>query len=83
MEWLITILIAGAIGAALIASNRGGDPIQWGLIGFFLPVIGVLLAFTVGKQCPQCQSKIHFQATTCPKCGNATPIEIEPQPTEK
>ena len=72
MEYLALWLICG-IGAALIASSRGGSG-GWFFIGLVLGPIGLLLALTEGKRCPHCQSKIHVKATTCPKCQMGLPV---------
>lgn len=65
---LIFAVITGVI-ASMIGSGRGGNAFGWFCAGFFLSVLGIALAFTAGKPCPHCRSKIHPSATRCPKCG--------------
>jgi hypothetical protein len=41
------------------------DFLTWILFG----LVGLLFAFLLsGKQCPDCKSRIHKEATKCPKC---------------
>jgi len=67
MELIMFAFVTGLI-ASLIGSSRGGSGVGWFFAGFFLNVIGIILAFTAGVKCPECQSKINGKATRCPKC---------------
>jgi hypothetical protein len=71
------------IAGALIASNRGSSKGTWFLVSIVLGPIGVLMALTGGKRCPQCQSRIHLEAMICPKCQAEQPgsaAEDQPAP---
>ena len=62
------IWLGCAIIAAMIASERGSSGFLWFIFGCFFGIIAVLLAFTCGKRCPFCASKISTKAIVCPKC---------------
>lgn len=48
---LIILAIVSAVAAYLIAQSRGhGDPVMWGLAGFLLGPIGLLLAVVFAKR---------------------------------
>lgn len=73
---VLTILILFGIGAAIVASNKGASGILWFFLGVILGPIGLLLAFfSGGKRCPYCKSKIHKDATICPKCQQKINIQ--------
>jgi Double zinc ribbon len=61
--WLIF-----GVCAAVVASNRGESGCLWFGFGVLLGPIGWALAFTQGKSCPQCGSKISLSAKICPSC---------------
>jgi len=79
MELIIIIWFACAITAGVIASNRGGSGLFWFLEGAIFGPLGVLTAFTAGKKCPYCRSRISPKAIVCPKCGR----EIEKKKYDK
>ena len=61
-------LISGIV-SALVARNKGEGIITAFLIGIILGPIGLLIVIlTSGSKCPYCKSRIHTEATTCPKC---------------
>ena len=73
MEWVIIWLIFG-FASWFVASNRGGSGCLWFTLGILLGPIGLVLAFlSGGQQCPYCKSKIHPEATVCPKCRRDLP----------
>jgi hypothetical protein len=68
MEWIL-LWIACSVLAAFIASAKGGNTLLAAALGLFLGPIGVLFAFFIGgKLCPACKSRIHKDATRCPRC---------------
>lgn len=74
MIWLLF-----AIGSAVVASNRGASGAGWFFAGLFLGPLGFALAFTKGRKCPSCDSRISTKAKVCPKCQ----VPLETQKTEK
>jgi len=69
MEVAVVIWILFGIGAAIIANSRGASGCLWFGLGVLLGPFALLFAlFTGGKTCPACKSKIHKDATKCPKC---------------
>lgn len=73
MEIAILIWVVCGIGAALVASNRGGNGCLWFGLGVLLGPIGLACSFAGGsdRQCPYCKSPIHQSAVKCPKCQGA------------
>jgi hypothetical protein len=43
MGIVIVFMIAGAIASGVVASSKNRDAIGWGLAGFFLPLISLLI----------------------------------------
>lgn len=51
--WLIVWLVVGiavAVICARIASNKGRGPVGYALLGFFLPLIGLIVVAVVSKK---------------------------------
>jgi predicted amidophosphoribosyltransferase len=62
-------MVLCGIWASVVGSNRGGSAVWWFVAGFFLGLIGVLLAYLCnGKRCSACQKKVSREATICPYC---------------
>ena len=88
---LLVIWALFGMGAAIVASNRGANGCLWFGLGVVLGPIGFLLAFTAGKKCPKCASKISEAAEVCPKChhrqaglgGDQKPIVVLRESFEK
>lgn len=66
---IFVIWILFGVGAALVARNKGASGCLWFLLGVLFGPFGLLFAFLIsGKLCPHCKSRIHKEATKCPKC---------------
>ena len=65
---VVTVWILFGTAAAVVASNRGESGCLWFILGMLLGPIGFALAFTGGRQCPDCASRISKQAKICPQC---------------
>jgi hypothetical protein len=66
--WVFFALFWGAL-AGWIASARCGAPFgAYFVYGLILGPFGLIPALFAGAKCPHCQSKVHYQATACPKC---------------
>jgi len=81
---LFWLCCAGA--GVVIAHQRGERTFLWLIIGLLGGPLAWLGAFYTGKTCPHCRSKIHRQATVCPRClksqvdGPLSPVEeIHPE----
>jgi len=71
MEWIVLFVVCSVLGAFL-ADRYGGSRLAGALFGLFLGPIGVIIAWTLGgKACPKCRSRIHKDATKCPRCQEA------------
>lgn len=70
VEIAILIWLACGVVAAMIAQSRGGSGCLWFGLGVLFGPFGLLFSFASGsdRKCPHCQSRIHLQATRCPKC---------------
>jgi hypothetical protein len=68
MELYIIASFIWAIWSGTVAANRGGSSLGYCVVGVLLGPIGVILAYFVGQKCPFCRSRIHHNATRCPKC---------------
>ena len=83
-DLFIVFWLVSAITAGIVVQSREG-----GVVGFVWLILGVLLGpvalivacFTGGKQCPYCVSRIHKQATVCPRCQRDLPEEPQKKPT--
>ena len=75
MEFLIIWGLFG-VAAAVVASNRGASGCLWFILGLLFGPFGLILAFFSGPKqiCPLCKSKIHKEATVCPKCNRDIPL---------
>ena len=87
MEILVVVFWIGCgIAACIIGSGRGEGGWNWFAAGCLFGPLGVLLALTAGKKCPQCDSRISAKARRCPKCqadlsGNAPRLIVGTDPT--
>jgi hypothetical protein len=94
MEFFIGALfvwIMCAIICAVIAGNKGRSSIGWGILGFLLGPLGIVLALVVSSKkapiesvsiehgdiraCPFCAEPIKRQAIKCKHCGSDVPVE--------
>jgi len=50
MVWFIAIL--GAVISGVIAAGKNRNALGWGALGFFLPLIGVIVALILDKKQP-------------------------------
>jgi Na+-translocating ferredoxin:NAD+ oxidoreductase RnfA subunit len=50
--WIIGLVVAVACAffSAKLAGNKGRNPIGYGVLGFFLPLIGVIVAAVVPRK---------------------------------
>ena len=81
IDWLI--MIGGSVAAiwmacgvwtAIAATQRGGRPIQWAVIGLFLGPLGPFVVLKVlSRQCPSCQAHVMRTLLVCPACGKDVP----------
>ena len=70
LNWLFCCVLATLIGA-----KKG-----FGYLGFFLGIllgpIGLIIVLLLARNrqlCPYCKSRIHLEATVCPKCQRDLP----------
>jgi hypothetical protein len=52
LTWIIGLAVAIGCGllSAKLAGNKGRSPIGYGILGFFLPLVGVVVAAVVPKK---------------------------------
>jgi|APHig6443717817_1056837.scaffolds.fasta_scaffold1884544_1 Na+-translocating ferredoxin:NAD+ oxidoreductase RnfA subunit len=50
--WIIAFAVAVACGlfSAKLAGDKGRSPVGYGLLGFFLPLIGIIVAAVVPRK---------------------------------
>lgn len=87
MEYLI-ICVISAVWAGLIARRKGSSVLIWGMVGFVVPFLGVLLAALyryeideVRRQCPNCGRILPLHDAVCTRCGaelDFPEVAIEP-----
>jgi hypothetical protein len=91
--WLLFWILCGACAVA-IARARGRRTLGWGLLGFLLGPIGVVLAYMMpvdtsaieldqlasgeGRRCPRCAEVVRADAQVCRFCG-AEPLGRRPR----
>lgn len=66
--------LACAIASVLIAKTRGGNPLQWIVLGLLLGPIGLGLVLKLAVSCPCCESKVLRSVRTCPSCSKTIPV---------
>ena len=66
--FVIWIMIAGVAG--LIGGNRGDYGAKWFVYGLFIGPLAIVAAFSAGKRCHRCDSKISPKAAVCMRCGS-------------
>jgi hypothetical protein len=72
MELIVLAVMVCSILGSFLADRRGGSPLTGAALGLFLGPLGVVIAAVMGgKVCPACRSRMHVQATTCPRCREA------------
>lgn len=80
MEIVIIWLLFG-VASAFIANSKGANGCLWFFVGILLGPFGILAAlFAGGKECPFCRSRIHADATVCPKCQRELPAAVQTAP---
>lgn len=77
---LLALWLMCGIGTAIVASNRGASGCLWFALGVGLGPVGFALAFTNGRRCPYCSSRISTRARVCPRCQR--PL-LEPKPARE
>lgn len=69
---VLMVALASGLAGALLAKRKNRNPVLWGMFGFLMPVLAlVVLAFSK-YLCPQCGralSNANGQARTCSGCG--------------
>ena len=79
MEVFVISILFGIV-TAVVADNRGASGLLWFCLGMLLGPIGLVLAFTCGRRCPDCASRINLRAKVCPRCrASLHPIKKPPQ----
>jgi len=73
----ISFWLVFGITSAIVASNHGSSGFLWFIFGVLFGPIALILAFTCGKKCPYCASKISTEAIVCPKCQKS--LQEKPQ----
>jgi len=68
------IQVIFAVGCAIIAERRGGQPLVWFILGLIFGPIAFIITLTGGKQCPHCFSWIPERATICRECKKEAPL---------
>jgi uncharacterized membrane protein len=50
--WIVALVVAGlgAFIAARIAGGKGHSPVVFGILGFFLPLIGMIIAAVMPRK---------------------------------
>jgi len=50
---VLFIAILGALISAAVAAGKNRNPLGWGALGFFLPLIGVIVACFLAEGTPE------------------------------
>lgn len=84
----LALAITLGIVTGLIASSKGHPFFRWFLLGFFLPIIGIVAAILAknkaaetaaqvelanSRKCPFCAEVIKLEAVVCKHCGRDIP----------
>jgi hypothetical protein len=65
---ILNLWLLWGMAAGIVATNRGKNLAIWFVIGLLLGPIGFARAYTRGKRCPDCASRISIDAHTCAHC---------------
>src|ERR1700738_1424541 len=80
MELILLLWLGIAVVTAIIANNRGRNPIVWFLLGFCFSVFALIVVVCLrsepagatsicpGSTCPSCKGNIDPRATVCIHC---------------
>lgn len=82
--FLLVAIFAIPVWTAIVAKNKGRNPVGWFFIGFIFSLLGLILAYLVPavggadyKKCPHCAEIIKAEANVCRFCGrDIRPDEI-------
>jgi hypothetical protein len=91
LSWIIC-----GIATAVIASSKGRDGCGWGILGFLLGPIGILMAIGIAavsddhralatgelRKCPFCAELIRREAIKCRFCGSEIHAEVASRPPQ-
>lgn len=82
MELAVLIWLACGVISAVLAANKGRNPLGWGLIGFFLGPLGLIAAAAMPdtKSNPQVQEWVglqHGYLKKCPMCAEAIKVDAK------
>ena len=66
----LVIYIVAIIWATNVAKKRGYPSWYGLLLGFFLSLVGVLVASILPRKkvCPHCAERVNIEASVCPHC---------------
>ena len=86
---IIPVLLGCGLAAAVVARWKGNSMFLWFLIGFFLPIVGIIAAYLYRsegaepqRECPVCGRVVPITSQVCLGCGAdlAYPEQTLPPP---
>jgi hypothetical protein len=85
--YFLVLLFFFGLAAGVVGKIKGSSFFVWFLVGFCLPVLGLIAAILYRwerdepvRTCPRCGARVKLADQVCMRCGEDLPWPPEPTP---